>query len=76
MRNSRKYSMFGVLALLAWSAAAIAQNAQPARPNAPAGAPQAAGRIPNVKDDPGGPAPGPLLQLAIEARDGKLYITR
>jgi Rieske Fe-S protein len=24
----------------------------------------------------GGPAPGPLLQLAVEARDGKLYITR
>src|ERR1700722_6305743 len=24
----------------------------------------------------GGPAPSPLLQLAVEARDGKLYITR
>jgi arsenite oxidase small subunit len=23
-----------------------------------------------------GPAPGPLLRLAVEARDGKLYITR
>ena len=57
MRNPWKYSMFGLMAGLAfWSVAAIAQNAKPAGQNAPG--PQAvAGRIPNVKDDPGGPAP-------------------
>jgi hypothetical protein len=57
MRNPWKYSMFVVIALLAFcSAVAVAQNVPPAGQNAPG--PQAVpGRIPNTKDDPGGPAP-------------------
>jgi hypothetical protein len=58
MRNPWKYSMLGVMAVLAFCSVvvAVAQNVPAAGQNAPG--PQAIpGRIPNTKDDPGGPAP-------------------
>jgi hypothetical protein len=53
MRNPFKFSMLGLVALLAFSSfAAVAQNAQPSNQNRNGGAPQN-----RTDDSPGGPAP-------------------
>jgi hypothetical protein len=49
MRNRSKYFIVGLLAVLACSSFAVAQNAQPASPNP--------GRVQKTEDGPGGPAP-------------------